>query len=63
MVLPFTGVASDETGQLDVALSGATEKSALFEEGQSVGQRGSSILKPHPYALHHHSRLLCGKHA
>lgn len=37
MVLPITGVATDETGQLDVALSGATEKSALFEDGQSEG--------------------------
>ena len=28
------GVASDETGQLNVALSGATEESALSEDGK-----------------------------
>ena len=47
-ILPITGVTSDETGQLDVALSGATEDSALSEDGQSEGQRGPLIsLVPH----------------
>ena len=31
------GVASDETGQLNVALSGATSESALFEDGKGGG--------------------------
>ena len=34
MLSPSTGVASDETGQLNVALSGATEESALAEDGK-----------------------------
>ena len=42
---PF-GVASDETGQLNVALSGATEESALSEEGKWRGLH-SSFLIPH----------------
>ena len=37
------GVASDETGQLNVALSGATEESVLSEEGKG---RGLSFLTP-----------------
>ena len=44
MILPILGVASDETGQPDVVLSGAAEESALSEDGQSEGQRGSSLL-------------------
>ena len=31
------GVASGETGQLNVALSGATEESALSEDGKGRG--------------------------
>ena len=31
------GVASDETGQLNVAMSGATEESALSEDGKGGG--------------------------
>ena len=34
--LPF-GVASGETGQLNVALSGATEEIALSEDGKGRG--------------------------
>ena len=34
--LPF-GVASGETGQLNVALSGVTEESALSEDGKGRG--------------------------
>ena len=30
MILPIMGVASDETGQPDVVLSGATEESAFL---------------------------------
>ncbi len=34
MAPPPLGVASDETGQRNVALSGATEDSALSEDGK-----------------------------
>ena len=51
MVLPITGVASDETGQLNVALSGATEESALAEDGKV--RRTERVL----YFRDFHSRM------
>ena len=41
--LPIEGVATEETGRLNVSLSGTTEASTLAKDGQSKGQRGSAI--------------------
>jgi len=43
--LPIEGVATEETGRLNVSLSGATEASALAEDGRPEGQRGSFLMK------------------